>query len=207
MALTFISTEHDRAWGIWHVSESEESLSAEILPFEQVPPSITNATKRLEFLAGRALLKRLLQTWNYSFEGLMKDEFGKPFFKNLKLELSLSHSYPYVAAIICDGKPVGIDLEQPKQKLLSVASRVLHPLELQDAGLDIVKHCIYWCSKESLIKFHGKKDLTFSENLLIEPFERAQKGSLVGRIVAKDIRETIPLDYHVYDNFVVTHTV
>jgi 4'-phosphopantetheinyl transferase len=204
MPLDFINDDGKFAWGIWNITEEEPSLRA-LLKAEAVPPSITNQKKRLEYLAARALLQAMLHQRGLEYHGLTKDSFGKPFFVSHPLHLSLSHSYPYVAAVIDEGNPVGIDLEQPKKKLLAIASRVLSAAELADAGDDIVKHCIIWCAKESMIKVHGKKDLLFSKNLLIQPFERHRTGDLVGRIVAS-VEMTVPMHYRVYDNFVLVVT-
>lgn len=149
------------------------------------------------------LIKELLRSWQKPFFGISKDEFGRPHLRQHTYSVSLSHSYPYVAAAIGADTPVGIDLEQPKEKLLRVAPRVLHPSELADAGNDIVKHCVYWCAKESLVKIHGKKDLIFSENLRIQPFMMGSSGQLIGRIIVNTYETDIHLQYFVYDNFVV----
>jgi phosphopantetheinyl transferase len=159
--------------------------------------------KRLEFLAGRALIRSLMETWDLKYLGVEKDYFGKPFLTGSKFHVSLSHSYPYVAAILHKTKNVGIDLEQPKDKLLRIAPRVLSADELQDAGQDVTKHCIYWCAKESLIKIYGKKDLVLARNLHIAPFQRHSSGHLVGRILANNTETAIPLSYLVSDKFVV----
>ena len=101
---------------------------------------------------------------------------------------------------------MGIDLEQPKEKLLRIASRVHHENELTDLGTDIVKHCIYWCAKESLIKWYGRKDLIFAENMFIEPFERHDEGDITGKIIIGGTETLIPLHYIVYTNFVLVFT-
>jgi phosphopantetheinyl transferase len=189
-------------WGYWRIDEEEGSLSAEV-PSEKTPARITNPLKRLEFLSGRVLIKTLLNEWGIPFPGLTKDEFGKPFLAGSEIRISLSHSYPYVAAILHRHNNVGIDLEQPKSKMLRIGPRVLAADELADAGENIIKHCIYWCSKEALIKIHGKKDLLFSKNLLVTPFSLAPRGYLIGRILANNMQTTIPLEYIVTDNFVV----
>jgi 4'-phosphopantetheinyl transferase len=206
MPVELISSDNNHAWLVWKVTETETELAALIEPFEPVPENLSNLKKRLEFLAGRVALKMLLANWQLDFKGLTKDIFGKPFFQDHAIHLSLTHSYPFVAAIINRHKRVGIDLEQPKEKMLAIAPRVLHQSEQVDAGTDLVKHCIYWCAKESLIKVHGKKDLVFAKNLQIEPFTLLPKGELTGRIVAADISETIPMLYHVYDTFVLVIT-
>ena len=190
-------------WGLWKITETETALAKEVYPHEIIADQITNRLKRLEFVAGRVLIKKLLDSWKKEFLGVTKNEYGKPFLKNHPYPISLSHSFPYVAAVIDPKTPVGIDLEQPKEKLLRIASRVLHPEELEDAKSDIVKHCIYWCAKEALVKIHGKKDLIFSQNLRITPFSRQKSGELVGRIVVNTYETAIPLQYFVSDNFVV----
>lgn len=193
------------ATGIWRITEDEATLSNESLWKEEIPAAIRHEKKRMEFLAARLLLEKLMQGWNLEYSGIIKNEFGKPFFNHHNVEMSLTHSFPYVAAIIGKTQPVGIDLEQPKEKLLKIAPRVLHPDELADAGTEVVKHCIYWCAKETLIKFHGKKDLSLTKGLLIDPFSHHKKGVLIGRIVANDIT-TVPMQYEVYDNFVIVHS-
>jgi len=204
MALEKIIIEQDRAWALWHLEEDEATLQ-DIVSREPIPDTITNPTKRLEWLGGRVLTKVLMSALGLPFRGITKDEHGKPFPTGHPHQLSLSHSYPYVGALI-DAGSAGIDLEQPKEKLLRIAPRVLHASELADASNDIVKHCIYWCAKESLVKVHGKKDLTFAENLLIEPFERKHEGVITGNIIVKDSKQSIPLHYMVYPTFVVVLT-
>lgn len=198
---------NERAWGIWKISEDEESLLHQVKDYESISPSITHPEKRLEYIAGRVLARNLLETLGQPFEGVTKDVFGKPFFKQNTFQLSLSHSFPYVAALTDRKKIVGIDLEQIKKKLLKIGPRVLHTSELQDAGDNEIKHCIYWCAKEAMVKVHGKKDLLFSENLRVTPFSLEREGDLTGRIIINASETTLPLQYLVYGNFVVVLTL
>ncbi len=203
MPVQKIISEDHRAWGLWLIQENEETLSEQLGSLHTVPDSFTHLNKRLEWLAGRLLIRELLASCNLQFEGIVKDQYGKPFLKNLTHHISLSHSYPYVAAIIDSTKIVGIDLEQPKAKLLNIASRVLAKEELADAGDNLTKHCVYWCAKEALIKVYGKKDLTLAENLKIQPFELKNEGNITGSIIVKDTATTVPLVYKVFEGFVV----
>jgi len=203
MALEKITMTTDRGWALWKIDEDEEALAALIGNVDQIPATIHNTKKRLEWLAGRAVVKTIMTELGLPFKGIVKDEFGKPFPKAYDYQLSLSHSFPYVAALVDRDIPVGIDLEQPKDKLLRVAPRVLHANELADAGDDVIKHCIYWCAKEALIKVYGKKDLTLAENLIIGPFTRKMEGDIPGRIIVNDVERIIPLYYQVHPNFVV----
>jgi 4'-phosphopantetheinyl transferase len=203
MPLVRIDHTDNRAWALWRVEEDEESLAAKVLPFEKLPDTISNPIKRLEWLAGRILVKLLMEKLDQSFQGVTKNSYGKPFPIGSSYQLALSHSYPYVTALIDKHIPVGIDLEQPKAKLLKIAPRVLSSDELADAGTNVVKHCVYWCAKESLIKVYGKKDLTLAQNIKISPFELAEGGNIVGQIIVDSIETKVSLQYSVTENFVV----
>jgi phosphopantetheinyl transferase len=202
MPLEKIVLEQDRAWGLWQINEDEQAL-VPLLPQETIPESFTNANKRVEWLSGRILVKALLERLGHTYQGILKDSHGKPSIAGYHYQLSLSHSYPYVAAVIDKTQPVGVDLEQPKTKLFRIAPRVLHPTELSDAGDDLLKHCVYWCAKEALIKFYGKKDLILAENLIVSPFSRKDEGEITGRIIVRNEVTIVPLYYSVTPNFVL----
>ena len=173
-------TAKQSGWAIWFITETKEELDS--FSPEECPSEIISAQKKLEWLAGRMLIRTLVEHSGLDYHGLRKDEFGKPFLKEHTHHISLTHSFPYVAAQIDVGQSVGIDLEQPKEKLLRVAHRVMADYELIDAGQDILKHCVYWCAKEALYKVYGKRGLIFSNHLNIEPFTLQQAGDLKGRI-------------------------
>jgi 4'-phosphopantetheinyl transferase len=203
MPLEKIDSINSYTWGLWKINEEESILADEVSSFEKISESITNSQKRLEWLAARVLAKRITEKLGLSFSGITKDEFGKPFLALHNYQLSLSHSYPYVAALLHPNNPVGIDLEQPKAKLLRIAPRILEAGELLNAGQDITKHCIYWCAKETLVKVHGRKDLTFAEHLKIDPFSLGKEGHLLGRIIVDGNETKVSLWYSVTENFVV----
>src|SRR5262249_19505534 len=119
MPLKEFHREGDQSgWATWLISETEEQLSSLIIG--NVPQEIINERKRLEWLAGRQLILSLCNHLGLRFFGIRKDEFGKPFLEKYPHHISLSHSFPYVAAQIDYDRPVGIDLEQPREKLLAI---------------------------------------------------------------------------------------
>jgi 4'-phosphopantetheinyl transferase EntD len=206
MPLEKIVVESSRAWALWLITEDEISLSRELNGIENVPESLKNSQKRLEWLAGRVATREVMQSLNIAFHGIAKDEFGKPFPKMSDLHLSLSHSFPYAAALLDKNSPVGIDLEQPKEKLLRIARRIHHADELHDLGTDLVKHCIYWCAKESMIKMHGRKDLIFAENMFIQPFQREEEGNITGKFIIDNNESIVRMYYVVYPGFIMVYT-
>jgi len=197
-------TDKQSGWALWFITEQESELTE--ASGEQVDSSIVSYTKRLEWLAGRALIKSLVEQCGLEFRGIDKDEFGKPFLKEYSHPISLSHSYPYVAAQIDPAIEVGIDLEQPKSKLLNVAHRVLSVTELEDAGSDVTKHCIYWCAKEAMYKSYGKRGLHFANHLLVAPFELTRSGDLKGKIIADGNSRELGLVYSVQPEYVLVYT-
>lgn len=204
MPLTYLNANQQEQWALWHIEEAEEDFTH--LVNEDVPKEIINAHKRLEWLAARALIKILSENAGVDFQGIRKDEFGKPHLTGHDLFISLSHSYPYVAAQISAKQAVGIDVEQPKEKLLKVAPRILSTEELANAGSDIIKHCIYWCAKETLYKIYGKGGLHFSHQLNLYPFTLASFGTLTGIINDNSDKQTVTLGYQVHPDFVVVFT-
>lgn len=207
MPLERLVHEGTRTWGLWNITESEQEFEAWLAKNQEIPPVIHNAQKRLEWLAGRVLTQSLLEKRGLPFRGITKNEHGKPFLSSYSFHLSLSHSYPFVAAIVDELYPVGIDLEQPKAKLIRVAPRVLAADELADAGTIVEKHCIYWCAKETLIKIYGKKDLVLAENIHVDAFELSQTGQILGRIIVNEQQSLIPLYYRVFSDFILVFSL
>jgi phosphopantetheinyl transferase len=168
--------------------------------------TIIHSNKRLEWMAGRILLQQLTEELGHDYQGTIKDEFGKPFLKNLPHHISLSHSFPYVAAQIDMNHEIGIDLEQPKPKLLTIAHRILAPAELKDAGTNMVKHCVYWCAKEAMYKVYGKKGLFFLDQLHIEPFTLQNTGDIYGKIKVNNHTRKLTMTYLIQPDYVMVLT-
>ncbi len=198
------NTGKESGWAIWSIEESEQDLA--FMAFEQCPDEIVSQQKRLEWLAGRALIKKLVEHHGLPYSGIYKDESGKPFLRELNHHISLSHSYSHVAVQLDLNQSVGIDLEQPKEKLLAIAHRVLSPIELSDAAKDLNKHCVYWCAKEAMYKIYGKRGLHFSSQLNVEPFEMSLAGLLNGTITVNQQKQNVDLVYRIESNFVVVYT-
>lgn len=197
-------TSNQGAWALWYITETEQEL---ISLLQEMPEStIIHSIKRREWLAGRILLQQLTEQFGGKYQGIVKDEFGKPFLKNLPHQISLSHSFPYVAAQIDLKHEIGIDLEQPKTKLLNIAHRILAPDELKDAGTNMVKHCVYWCAKEAMYKVYGKKGLFFLDQLHIEPFTLENTGDIYGKIKVDEITRHLIMTYFIQPDYVLVLT-
>ncbi|MBK6979005.1 MAG: hypothetical protein IPH28_19460 [Cytophagaceae bacterium] len=88
---------------IWELTESlDELLSVSQLSSDdkETYSEISHLQKQIEFLAGRLAIKKLCEIENISFEGIIKDENGKPFLKNSEFEMSISHTINYIGVIM-----------------------------------------------------------------------------------------------------------
>jgi 4'-phosphopantetheinyl transferase len=197
-------TSDQSGWAIWHITETEQGLAA--LVDEHWPTDLTSMPKRLEWAAGRALIRALTARAGLPYHGLIKDDLGKPHLLRHPHFISLSNAFPYAAAQLDLQCPVGIDLERPREKILKIAHRVFNPGELRDAGRDVLKNCVYWCAKEALFKRQGKRGISFAANLSIAPFHLSESGDLEGTVSLANSRTPVKLRYLVESDFIVVYT-
>lgn len=185
-------------WAIWEITESEDAL-AELTSLNSDEKAelsiIKHPNKRLEFLAGRLVLKEIVIKRNKEFSGIYKDDCGKPHLVNSTCAISLSHSFPLAGAIIHEGEFAGIDIEKPQAKLVKIAPKFLSKEENKKAGLNEVRLCIYWCAKETLYKIYGRRQLLFSENIFVDPFETEIEGITYGQITLPQHKQIHKLRY------------
>ena len=199
-----------RLVGIWHITENLDQLHQLILLSESQHEEMNLYkvnNKKLEWISARILIKLIAAQLGINFEGIVKDEHGKPSLKNSNCEISLSHSYPYVAAIIDKTDDVGIDIEQPKEKLKKIAHRFLAQAELNFTKDNTIMLCKAWCAKETLYKIYGKRGLIFSENLLLEPYDQTHSGIITGNIIVNGSAKKHKLEYKVTEDYVLTYNV
>lgn len=204
MALLLQEKLNEKAsWALWHILESEEELldrlQAGARELEELS-IIRNETRRLEWLACRILLKQLAYSQQVNYTELKKDSFGKPYLAGSPAFISLSHSFPFAAAILNTEKEVGIDIEKSRSQLLRIRHKFLNQKELSCAGDNLEKLCVFWTAKEALYKLYGKRGLHLQEDIQIDPFELEEEGEIIGRLVTKQIKESFTLHYHRYQD-------
>jgi phosphopantetheinyl transferase len=126
------------------------------------------------FLAVRMLLQHL----GYSDFDLEYDANGKPHLKDTKC-ISISHSHEF-SAIAVSSNPIGIDLEQMKEKTLKIASRfmdVSHLDNLSEAE-KIKKVTVIWGIKESVFKIKSKEGISFLNHIFENEFNLEDKKTI-----------------------------
>ena len=197
-------------WGLWHIAEKEEELlecsnfsGTELEELAQIKV----AEKRLEWLASRILLKKLAKEQGLAKAEVKKDAYGKPYISGAAFQVSLSHAFPYAAAIVHQQQAVGIDIEHKRAQLLRIRHKFLHPEELPSAGDDLLKLGVYWSAKEALYKLYGRKALLFQEQIRIEPFSYQENGVLQGYLLTKSGKEQYTLHYHHFQGLLICYTL
>ncbi|MDY0780828.1 4'-phosphopantetheinyl transferase family protein [Tenacibaculum sp. IB213877] len=156
---------------IWKIEESFDELSDGILLTQNSTDRVNSMKSEIHrrgFLSVRHLLKEV----GYSDDDLWYDEYGKPHLKNGKY-ISITHSFIFSALIVSDEKPVGIDIEKQRDKIVKIAHKFT-PIEeyksIANHDALVSKLTIVWGAKESLYKIYGKKKLLFLHDIYIEDF-------------------------------------
>lgn len=169
-------------------------------------PDIQNENKRLQWYATRYLVNQLLG----DRVSMIKDEMGKPSIKNSPYHISLSHTPVFAAVMFSKKFPVGVDLEMVTPKVERIAHKFLREDEIDSIAQDekIEKLILYWSAKESLFKLHGKGDIEFKTQLLIQPFQLSLNGTLNAEITAGDESlKNLEIQYEFFRDHVLTYVV
>ncbi|MGB0880345.1 MAG: 4'-phosphopantetheinyl transferase family protein [Polaribacter sp.] len=186
---------------IWKITESFDKLNTPIFLKNDSQARLDNMKSELHqrgFLSVRHLLKEV----GYSDADLFYDEYGKPFLKDGK-HISITHSFIFSGLIISDDRPVGIDIEKQRDKILKIAHKFT-PIEeyktIANADALISKLTIVWGAKESLYKIYGKKKLLFLHHIYIEDFE-FDDAKTIGQIRYKNTVSNYDIYFLEFEGF------
>ncbi len=172
MALSFCEDLHSSGKiAVWQIEESTQFYCdfLDIAPSQVATQSnATHPQKQLEWLASRTCLKYLCQAMHIPFTGVSKDQHNNPSLVAHTAQISITHTDRYVACGIDQMQAIGLDIEKISTKFYKVQHKYLHPSEQQN--LTPQQLCIYWSAKESLYKWHGLKNLSFKEHIIVDAF-------------------------------------
>ena len=87
------------------------------------------------------------------------------------VEISISHTRAWAAAIISDAK-VGTDIQVRVDKIDRIAHKFMSSREMENINplRKISFYHVYWGAKECLYKAYGRRKLDFKNHILIHPF-------------------------------------
>jgi len=198
----------DAELAIWQIEETEEwfreCLTLSELEIEQL--EAIKGNRRLEWLAVRYLTSQMLGNQSGA---MTKDAFGKPHLLHVPLHMSVSHSHGLAATILAK-ELTGIDIQVIVPKIERIANRLLRAEERAVLQPDTrIEHLhVYWGAKEALYKAYGRRELDFTANILIEPFEfNLENGFCRGRVVKENFDVWFDLYYQQIKDFILVYAL
>ena len=182
---------------------SEEQLKLESSENEFLAKSVK---RKCELFTTHKLIEKLLHekvTYTYN-------EHGKPLFIGRNEEISISHSLNYSAVIVSNNNnKVGIDIEEPSQRIFKISERFLSPEEheiVEKQENKMIWLYIIWCAKEALYKL-SEISLDFKEHISIENFIFSCSGSFHAHINHPQKKEKHFLHYKITEKYVLVWVV
>lgn len=152
---------------IWKIEEPE-SFFTERIGFEQ--NHINNEKRRMERLAGRFLLKHLED--DFPLLNIRPDEHDKPRIDNNEYYFSISHSWPYVAAVVSPYVEAGIDIQTWHPRMQKLQNKFLSPAEQEYFRNDEKLITAAWSAKEAAYKWQGRRGVEFIDHLPISNYKQ-----------------------------------
>ncbi|MBA9075401.1 4'-phosphopantetheinyl transferase family protein [Rufibacter quisquiliarum] len=195
--------------GLWKVEEPVEELQKALLklrPGHEIP-AFKAESRTKEWLAARVLTYTLLTELTQELVTLERLETGQPFCAGGAFQVSLTHSGPWVAALVSGTHQVGIDIELKGEKVPRLVPRFLNEPELAASAGNPEKMHLYWSAKETLYKVYSQKKLLFKEHLLLKDFEVQQAGSFAGTVQTDNFSQTFAVQYENPPEYVLTFVV
>jgi len=192
---------------LWEITENEQTLLEIALPDKaelDAFSSLTNAGRRMEWLAVRSLLKELHSPT--PIIGYLEN--GMPILVNHSNKISISHSGKMVGIVSHPCKNPGIDIEVLRPRIHKIAYRFLGQQEIKYLGPSpsTEQLTIIWGAKEVMFKAYGQSGISFQNYFEVKPFELSLNGKLEGLIHRGDDNRTIPMEYKKIGEFILVQT-
>ena len=198
--------DSDTEFALWKIEEKAADLYNQLQLDEQEKAyfdQLKLGKRHLHWLGVRVLLRTMLNTSDYI--DCKIDEHGKPYLVSIPYHISLSHSFDYAAVMISKSRPVGIDIEQIQGKVERIADKFMRPAELGfiDPNHRINQLYVGWCAKEAVYKCYGQKEVSFLDNIQLQPFNFANEGQVKAHLRKDDVNLDYKVDYMLYHDYMV----
>ncbi len=198
--------DDDTEFALWKIEEKADDLYSQLqlnAHEKAYVEQLSHGKRHLHWLGTRVLLRKMLNTEEYIDSRV--DEHGKPYLVDIPYHISLSHSFDYAAVMISKTRPVGIDIEQVKDKVERIAHKFMRPQEMafiKDQH-KIQQLYVCWCAKEAVYKCYGQKEVSFADNISLEPFNFADKGIVSAHLNKGAINLDYKVDYMQYEDYMI----
>jgi 4'-phosphopantetheinyl transferase len=167
--LSIINHDSSTKIYIWKISETFNDLFSEIVLNENSQIRLLSMKSEMH-QRGFLSIRKLLQEAGYSDFELYYDASGKPNLEDDN-EVSISHSHEF-ATLIISNKPVGIDLEIQKEKILKIAPKFMDIRHLENLSHEdqIKKATVIWGIKEAIFKIKNVEGISFFNHIFESEF-------------------------------------
>ncbi len=205
MALFLKWEKADYIMGVWKMEESLEELLL-LLPehdyYEEQLAGLKAPHRKIEFLSVRVLLFTLLR----QHAPIWYRKSGKPYLKDSKYSVSISHTKGYAAVILSHHNSVGIDIEQYGKRVQRVLYKFVRDDEVIQSylGDDVWSMLLHWSAKETLFKCIDQSEIDFKEHLHIFPFAPQSQGRFEACEYKTPEKKHFDIEYFLNDDFVMT---
>ena len=166
---------------VWHIGDPLSFFEAQV----SSDRNIEHPQVKLRHLAARYLLLQLRPS--FSLGDLVVADSGKPLVADGSFDFSLTHCADHAAAIVSTAGPVGIDLEQPGDRIFRIRHKFLSDqdqaclqkdaelsqLQEGSAAAQWLTRC--WSAKESIYKWNGLPGIDFRDNIRLEKVDTQGK--------------------------------
>ena len=155
---------------IWKITESEAEL--DILPLGEKSKNRIASMKSKLHRRAYLSVRHLLAIAEYTDTDLTYSSEGKPSLSD-GVYISITHSHEF-SAIILSAKPVGIDIEEQRDKIIRIEDKFVSNREkeyLEQSENRIKSLTILWGAKEALYKLYGTTGLSFKNHIDVAPFD------------------------------------
>jgi 4'-phosphopantetheinyl transferase len=189
--------------GIWKIEESLEELTYSFRFTEKQRTeyeSRTTEKRKKEWIATRLLLDLLVEhegDIQYTDEGMPWIAGGPA--------LSISHSGAYLAILLDDYKPAGIDIQKIRPKLTAAKDYYLQTQEIDQLTNpdDPLELTLYWAVKEAVYKYIGRASTNLKNDIAVKPFRVSGEGLVTASISNESHKEELVLRYTHFDDYIM----
>ncbi len=151
---------------IWKIEEPESFF----IERTGMQSDIKNHKRRIERLAGRFLLKHLKE--DFPLFNIYPDKHDKPRLDDNLYYFSISHSWPYVAAMVSPNVEAGIDIQVWHPNIERIQHKFLTDKELILTRNNPKLITLAWCAKEAAYKWQGRRGVEFVDHLVMQKLEQ-----------------------------------
>ena len=160
------SISNNISLSIWSIEESLDFFLSNLRltkNCEQRLDKLKSDEMKKQFLA----VRKLIQLNGISLDSLSYSSEGIPFL-NTEKNISISHTKGF-SAIAISPKPVGIDIQDFRDKILSISKKFINSKERDLIDPSSIKELtLVWCIKEATYKVHRKPGLDFKDEIKIQ---------------------------------------